>query len=211
MGHTKKHGLSYTPEYRAWQTARLRCTRPANRAYAGYGGRGITMWPAWQDDPEAFISAVGPRPGPKYEIDRIDNDKGYEPGNCRWVTRRDSCRNRRSTRWVEYGGVRMSMIDLSRTCGVSYAVLQKRIDGGWSVQAAAETPVRHKAKDGHGTARSATQTNACGYRGVKQRRGRYVARRLIDGKRWQSKSYATPEEAHRAYVNAGRPRPCAGT
>lgn len=85
---SSKHGLSYTPEYRAWQTMRLRCTNPANAAFPGYGGRGIRVCERWLQSVEAFIADMGPKPSPKHELDRIDNDGHYEPGNCRWVLRK---------------------------------------------------------------------------------------------------------------------------
>ena len=91
-----KHGLSYAPECRAWQTMRLRCTVPTNPRYADYGGRGIKVCERWLSSPQAFIDDMGPKPSPKHELDRIDNDRGYEPGNCRWATRKENDRNRRS-------------------------------------------------------------------------------------------------------------------
>lgn len=98
---TLSHGLSRTPEYRAWQTMRHRCTSPTSPAWSDYGGRGIRIADEWVNDPAAFIAHVGPRPSPKHEIDREDNDGHYEPGNVRWVTRKINDRNRRSSRFVE--------------------------------------------------------------------------------------------------------------
>jgi hypothetical protein len=62
-----------------------RCLNPNNKAYARYGGRGITLYEAWLDFP-TFISDMGRRPPGRLTIERLNNDKGYEPSNCKWAT-----------------------------------------------------------------------------------------------------------------------------
>lgn len=145
---TLKHGLSYTAEYRVWQTMRLRCHDPNNRAYADYGGRGIRVCDRWRNSVENFLADMGTKPSAAHEIDRVDNDKGYDPTNCRWVTRTESCRNRRSNVCLEYRGVRQTMIAWSEQTRVPYRLLKKRIAAGWTVEKAIETPCRYKAPDG---------------------------------------------------------------
>jgi hypothetical protein len=73
---------------------RKRCGYRGYRGFHRYGGRGIRVHAAWQDDFQAFFEHVGPRPSPKHTLDRIRNNEGYEPGNVRWATRKDQARNR---------------------------------------------------------------------------------------------------------------------
>lgn len=137
-----KHNLSYQPEYRVWQTMRLRCTEPTHPAYPSYGGRGITICDRWLDSPQNFIEDMGQKPTKKHEIDRIDNDKGYFKENCRWATRSENDRNRRSTRWVEYRGERRKLVELREEAGLTESQVYNRLKMGWSIEKVLETPVR---------------------------------------------------------------------
>ena len=83
------------PENRIWAVMIQRCHNPKNTVFAYYGGSGITVCQKWRDSFEAFLSDVGPRPSDKHSIDRIDNSKGYEPGNCKWSTREEQAANKR--------------------------------------------------------------------------------------------------------------------
>jgi hypothetical protein len=93
VNHPKfKHGMADTPEYAAYLNAKQRCTNPNHSAWENYGGRGIQFrLPPF----EQFIAHVGLKPGPEYELDRIDNDGDYEIGNIRWATHAENMTNRR--------------------------------------------------------------------------------------------------------------------
>lgn len=142
------HGLSYTPEYRAWQQMRLRCTSPKHAAWPSYGGRGITVCDRWLESVQAFVADMGPKPTPQHELDRIDNSKGYEPGNCRWATRKANDRNRRSNRMVTFRGERLALAEWCERLGLPRDTTKKRLDAGWPVEKALTTPVRPKAPSG---------------------------------------------------------------
>lgn len=90
-----KHGASgRLPEYAVWKTMRQRCMNPNCADYPDYGGRGITVTDRWSEF-GAFIADMGRRPSDQHSIDRIDNDRGYEPGNCRWADDFTQASNRR--------------------------------------------------------------------------------------------------------------------
>lgn len=93
---TTKHGVGGTPEYNAWYNMIQRCDDPTHLAYPDYGGRGITVCPEWRDV-SRFVADMGRRPT-GLSLDRVDNERGYEPGNCRWSTRREQATNTRKVR-----------------------------------------------------------------------------------------------------------------
>ena len=81
-----KHGKHNTPEYKCWQQLKERCLNTKGKDYHRYGARGITVHPEWAESFEAFLAHIGPRPAGFKSVDRINNAKGYEPGNVRWAT-----------------------------------------------------------------------------------------------------------------------------
>lgn len=93
-----KHGLSGTITYTTWTSMKGRCDHPKNASYPTYGAKGIKVCDRWYDFLN-FLADMGERPSLDYSIDRIDNSKGYEPGNCRWATRAEQAANR-SDGWV---------------------------------------------------------------------------------------------------------------
>ena len=80
-----RHGGCYTPEYNIWKSIKQRTLNPRCRDFSSYGGRGITLCESWHRF-EDFIRDMGKRPTSRHSIDRINNDAGYAPDNCRWAT-----------------------------------------------------------------------------------------------------------------------------
>ncbi len=107
------HGLSYEPLFKVLRCMHDRCENEHHPAYKDYGGRGISVCDEWSmSNVSEFISWAknnGWRKG--LEIDRIDNDKGYYPSNCRFVTRQENSRNRRSNKYVVVDGEEMLLCE----------------------------------------------------------------------------------------------------
>lgn len=138
------HGMFGTPEYRSWSAMMSRCNNPAITAFARYGGRGIKVCPEWSSF-EAFYADMGPRP-PGSSLDRIDNEKGYEPSNCRWATRTQQQRNRRGNRLITYREQTRPVSEWAEVFGISVYAIYERIKRGWSPVDAITKPVRHGTK-----------------------------------------------------------------
>lgn len=140
--NSRTHGLSRSPHYTRWRHMMGRCYDPKNQAYPDYGGRGIKVCERWQDL-ATFIEEVPPGYFPGAEMDRIDNDGDYEPGNVRWITRKGNTDNRRSGHRLTYRRRTQSLTRWAEETGINLGTLWTRLNEfGWSPKAALTTPVR---------------------------------------------------------------------
>lgn len=138
------HGMSKSPEFRAWTNIKRRCTKVNNPNYKDYGGRGITMAPCWLNSFENFYAYVGNRPTPQHSIERIKNDGNYEPGNVKWATISEQSRNKRSTRYVEYLGSKILFLDFCDLVHIHPIIARRQLYvDNWSVEKVLEI---HKEK-----------------------------------------------------------------
>ncbi len=133
------HGKAHLPEYGIWIGIKRRCTNTNDPAYRYYGGRGIEMCERWVKSFAAFYEDMGPRPD-GYEIDRINNDGNYEPGNCRWTTQQENARNKRNSRMLTHNRRTQNLIAWAEETGISAPLILHRMEIGWTVDEALTIP-----------------------------------------------------------------------
>lgn len=136
----RKHGMAHSREYGVWKQMIQRCENQNNAAYANYGGRGIEVCERWHSFPN-FIADMGKRPGDGFQIDRIDNDDGYHPTNCRWVPPKANLSNKRTNVRLTSRDQTQVATEWARIVEIKPRTLLNRIERGWSTEDALNTPV----------------------------------------------------------------------
>lgn len=139
-GHSKGDGGRGTPTWKTWKSMLERCEWGGHKSFKDYGGRGIKVCDRWHEF-AAFYADMGDRPEGK-QMGRIDNERGYEPGNCRWETPKENANNRRSSVFLEHDGKRMTVTQWAEHLRVPKTALEKRISDGWSHERALTAPLR---------------------------------------------------------------------
>jgi len=129
-----KHGLSNTILYRKWQSMMQRCYRNASQHH-NYADRGITVCKRWHVMTN-FIKDMQPTYFDGAELDRINNDKGYTPRNCRWATRIQQARNKRNNHVLTWRGKTQTITEWSEELNIPRERLKTRITRGWSIEKA---------------------------------------------------------------------------
>jgi hypothetical protein len=123
-GKNQKHGMKGTPTYNCWNGLIQRATNPNNNDWKDYGGRGIGVCERWLSF-ENFYTDMGEKPLGT-QIDRIDNNKGYSPDNCRWLTPQRNCSNRRNNIRADLGFFPLTLAELARLGCVSSSTASLR-------------------------------------------------------------------------------------
>lgn len=136
------HGQSRTSEYKIWVKLRRRCQNPEEPSYPWYGGRGILVSPEWDSSFDAFISSMGPRPSPEHTVERKNNALGYSSENCKWATRIEQARNKRSNRILTVDGVSKCAAEWGSQVGVSGSAIIQRVNSGWDHKRAIFQPFK---------------------------------------------------------------------
>lgn len=127
-------GSKMTKEYLAWKNMKARVTRKSRSGWKYYGGRGIVCCKEWLESFEAFYRDLGPSPSDIHQIDRINNNGNYEPGNVRWVIPSQNAWNQRRTIVITIDGETKPLKQWYNELNpsVSYNVVRSRITRGWS-------------------------------------------------------------------------------
>jgi hypothetical protein len=102
-------------EYDAWINMIHRCHNPSHFKYSSYGLRGIRVCSQWRYSFSSFLSDIGPRPDSAHSLDRIDNNKGYQPDNVRWATLSQQNSNRRHWKWHQHLNIPAKDIEAIRS------------------------------------------------------------------------------------------------
>ena len=134
-GDTRKN-MKHHPLHSRWRDILKRCHCKTNKAYEYYGARGITICKEWKEDYLAFKTwALSNGFKKNLTLERIDNNKGYSPSNCRFATRKEQARNRRSSKFIEYKGKRQTLVEWAEETGINESCLGWRLKN-WPIERA---------------------------------------------------------------------------
>lgn len=126
-------------EYRAYKHMINRCYLKSTKEYCRYGARGITVCDRWRESYTNFLSDMGRAPSPHHSLDRVDNNKGYYPENCRWATIKQQANNKRRTYMVPFDGNEVPLGELCSRFGMPIELIRGRLNLGWDVRRAVTT------------------------------------------------------------------------
>ena len=148
MSKRAKHGCSRngkTPEYRTWKAMHTRCYNKKQISYSRYGGRGITICDRWSDF-KNFLEDMGVKPNGT-SIERIDNNKGYCPENCKWATDEEQRSNKSGSRYFKIDDTVLNLKGWSLLCGIPSDILHGRVySQGLSMKEAINKPYSPRRK-----------------------------------------------------------------
>lgn len=146
----RTHGMSGTRIYNLWYAMQQRCYRKSHKHYNDYGGRGITVCDEWlgEHGPENFAKwayANGYDENAERgecTLDRKDNNKGYYPDNCRWITDTEQKNNTRKNVFLTYKGETKTVAEWAKCKDLNRSIIYQRMKRGWSTEKILETPPR---------------------------------------------------------------------
>jgi hypothetical protein len=120
------HGLSKTKTYKIWKSMNQRCENSNRKDFHIYGGRGIKVCERWKNSFENFLSDMG-FCHKNLSIDRINNEKGYEPANCAWRSTKEQNNNTRSNIFIEYQGKTRTIFQWAEEFGIPKHTFWQRL------------------------------------------------------------------------------------
>jgi len=144
--YKSRHGMYGTKLYHIWNGIRNRCLNPKNKDYANYGGRGIDICPEWNEPEKFFGWAFLNGYSVDMSLDRIDNNKGYSPDNCRWVLLTEQQRNKRNNHIIEYDGESHCIAEWAEITGINKQTILSRLRYGWTIKDVLSIKPSHQNK-----------------------------------------------------------------
>lgn len=141
------HGESRTRIYHIWGNMINRTSNKKDKSYKNYGDRGITVCEEWKDFLQFKEWALANGYQETLTLDRMDNEKGYYPSNCRWADRAVQDNNKRQSVKLEYAGKVKTIDQWAKEYNINRSTIVHRLDKGMTIKEAIETPV----KGGNGT------------------------------------------------------------
>lgn len=140
---SRTHGMTGTVEFKAWRYMLNRCFYPSGHHIKHYG-RKIKIHNKWTGSNGfiSFLNHIGRAPSNKHTVDRIDNNKGYIPGNVRWATKLEQARNKKANHMIKAFGKIQCISAWSEETGIGQRTIWYRVRAGWSGEDAVSKPVR---------------------------------------------------------------------
>lgn len=133
------HGMTKTKTFVTWCAMKTRCNNKNASSYVNYGGRGIKVCDDWNNSFEAFLRDMGEKPSDEFSIERINVNGNYEPSNCKWATKKEQVRNKRSNRFITFNGITKTLVEWAESLKMDQASLRERLQK-WSLEKALTTP-----------------------------------------------------------------------
>lgn len=130
--------VDHPTEWLAWSNMINRCYDKGNPQFDDYGGRGIKVCPRWRSFWN-FLADMGKKPSPELTLERVNNNEGYSPDNCKWATRHEQTRNERRNVNITFRGVTKCLTGWASEIGISTFSLKRRLER-WDLEAALTTP-----------------------------------------------------------------------
>ena len=136
------HGMTGTVLHNRWLNMKSRCFNPKNKRYARYGGRGITVCPEWMDFSNFYEWSMANGFSENLSLDRIDNDKGYSPENCRWANPKQQSNNTSRNVKICYNGEEKTLSEWCELLNLDYKLIHGRIhQSGMTFEEAITNPL----------------------------------------------------------------------
>ncbi len=185
------HRMKWTREYETWCSMKRRCQSDTTKNWSDYGGRGITICDRWKMF-ENFFFDMGEKPE-GMTLDRVDNNKGYSPENCRWASRTEQANNRRSNRWITYNGETLTLKQWAEKLGLNYRVIWARlVKSNWPIE-----KVFSKEKRCFWNIKPRVSK----FKGVYKNGGSWMACAYVNGKKVYLGTFKLKEDAQESFNN----------